>query len=106
MEIYWTLKSVPELRNTSRRERGRRWQRAYHKSFGHLSTWAALFLCACGGGVGAYYGQMLGSGMLGAMLGGGLGGFIFWQISIIIVRKNYRHILHGQDRRRDDDPNA
>jgi len=106
MEIYWTLKSVPELRDTSRRERARRWQRAYHKSFRHITTWVGLLLCACSGGIGAYYGQLLGSGMLGAMLGGGIGGFIFCQVSIAVARKHYRHILLGQDAQRGVTPHA
>jgi hypothetical protein len=106
MQIYWTLKSIPELREVSMRERGCRWQRAYHKSLRHFQTWAALLLCACSGGVGAYYGQMLGSGMLGAMLGGGIGGFIFCQVSIAVSRKHYRHILLGEESERDGTPHA
>ena len=106
MEIYWTLKSIPELRDSSIRERSRRWQRAYHKSFRHITTWIALLLCALGGGIGAYFGQKLGSGLLGAGLGGGAGGFIFCQVSIAVARKHYRDILLGKDYDSSDNPHA
>ncbi len=106
MEIFWTIKSIPELRNAPKRERSRRWQRAYHKTFRHISTWVALLLCALCGGIGAYYGQMAGSGVLGAMLGGGLGGFIFSQVSIVVARKHYQHILLGEESDRGTSPNA
>ena len=66
----------------------------------------ALLLCAFGGVIGAYYGQMLGSGMLGAILGGGIRGFVFCQVSIAVARKHYRNILLGQDCDRDDTPNS
>ena len=106
MEIYWTIKSIPELRDASKLERRRRWKRAYRKSFRHLTTWMALLLCALCGGAGAYYGQMAGSGVLGAMLGGGFGGFIFSQASIAVARRHYQHILLGEESDRGGSTNA
>lgn len=97
MKIYWTLKSIPELRQLSWRERGRRWRRAYHKSLQHTPTLAALLICGLCAGLGGYIGSRMEMGMLGAMLGGGLGGFIFGQVVTIVARKHYRHILLGEE---------
>ncbi len=97
MQIYWTLKSVPELEDAPRRERGRRWQRAYHKTLRHGVTWMALLLCALLGAIGAYLGQSLGSGVAGAMIGGAAGGFVFFQITTFVARRHYRGILLGEE---------
>lgn len=106
MKIYWTLKSIPELRDASRSERRRRWRRVNRKAFNHITTWAALILCALCGGFGAYYGQIAGSGVLGAALGGGIGGFMFSQVSIAVVRKHYRPFLLGKESEPTDCPHA
>lgn len=104
MQIYWTLKSVPELEDAPRPERGRRWNRAYHKSLRHALTWIALLLCALLGAIGAYLGQSLGSGIAGAMIGGAAGGFVFFQITTFVARKHYRPILLGEDERGSNAP--
>lgn len=104
--MYWTLKSIPELGGVSRRERGRRWRRAYSKSFRHLTTWIALALPAIGGAFGSYYGQMVGLGSWVGVLGAGIGGFLFAQVSIVLARKRYRQILLGKDTRSSASSNA
>ncbi|MCT8126174.1 hypothetical protein H1D31_09125 [Alishewanella sp. BS5-314] len=95
MTIYWTLKSIPELRDLPRHERMHRWQKAYHECFRHLTTWVALFAVVVFGFIGSQFGQILGMTLLGGCIGASIGGFIFGQITIIVARKNYRSILLG-----------
>jgi len=106
VKIYWTLKSIPELRSEPWRERGRRWRRAYSKCFGHFVTWAALLLLAFGRGLGSYYGEKIDSGMLGGVLGAAIGGFLFGQVIIAFARKHNPHVLLGKDAEQSATPNA
>lgn len=89
MKIYWTYKSIPELKDLSRRERGRRWRSAYKSAFRHWQTWGGLVLGGVLAGVGAYVG-----GIVGAVISGGVGGFIYSQIVTLVVLKHYRHWLN------------
>ena len=91
MKIYWTLKSITELKDLSLHERGRRWRSAYKPAFRHWQTWVVLALCGALGGAGAYFG-----GMAGTVIFAGLGGFINGQIVTHVVLKHYRHRLQGE----------
>lgn len=91
MKIYWTLKSITELKDLSFRERGRRWRSAYTSAFRHWQTWGGLALCGIFSGAGAYFG-----GMAGTVIFAGLGGFIYGQIVTHVVLKYYRHRLQGE----------
>jgi Na+(H+)/acetate symporter ActP len=75
VKIYWTLKSITELKDLSFRERGKRWRSAYISAFRHWQTWGGLALCGAFSGAGAYFG-----GMAGTVIFAGLGGFIYGQI--------------------------
>ncbi|EAW1322382.1 hypothetical protein AHX51_28915 [Salmonella enterica subsp. diarizonae] len=75
MKIYWTLKSITELKDLSFRERGRRWRNAYKSAFRHWQTWG---------------------GLAGTVIFAGLGGFIYGQIVTHVVLKHYRHRLQGE----------
>lgn len=46
MKFYLFLKSIPELKDLPRRERGRIWRENALKGFGHWQTWAALLFWA------------------------------------------------------------
>lgn len=91
MKIYWTYKSIPELKDLSRRERGRRWRSAYKSAFRHCQTWVGLVLCGVLAGAGAHFG-----GIIGAVITGGVGGFIYSQIVTLVVLKHYRHRLKDE----------
>lgn len=91
MKIYWTHKSIPELKDLSMRERARRWRSAYKSAFRHWQTWGGLVLCGVLSGAGAYLG-----GIVGTVISGGLGGFIYSQIVILVILKNYRHRLKDE----------
>lgn len=99
MQIYWTLKQVPELAGASRSERVRRWRAAYRRSFRHWETWAGLVVCVVCAEVGAALGDMLGTqplgGMVGTGIGGGVGGLIFSQVVISVARRHYKSMLLG-----------
>ena len=82
MKIYWSLASVPELALLPKAERNHIWRLAYRQSFRNIVTWLALALCGICAGLGSLIGDRLGYGLLGSMIGGGMGGFIFGQISI------------------------
>ncbi len=91
MKIYWTHKSIPELKDLSMRERGRRWRSAYKSAFRHWQTWGGLVLCGVLAGAGAYFG-----GTVGTVILGGLGGFIYGQIVTHVVLRHYRHRLQDE----------
>ncbi len=91
MKIYWTLKSISELKDLPYKERVRRWRSAYKSAFRHWQTWGSLALCGAFGGAGAYFG-----GMAGTVVFAGLGGFIYGQIVIQVILKHYRHRLQGE----------
>ena len=76
MQIYWTLKSIPELSGLPSEERMRVWRAAYWKTKRHWQFWAGLVglgLCA---GISTHIG-----GVIGAGVGGFVGAFIFSQVS-------------------------
>lgn len=89
MKIYWTLKSIPELKNLPLRERGRRWRRAYRSVFLHWESWGGMVLCGVCAGAGSHF-----FGMTGGILMAGMGGFLYGQIATYVVMKYYRHRLH------------
>ena len=91
VKIYWTLKSIPELKNLSPGDRGRRWQSAYKSAFRHWQTWGGLVICGILTGAGAYF-----AGMAGTVIFAGLGGFIYGQIMTHVVLKHYRYRLQGE----------
>ncbi|MBB3059570.1 hypothetical protein [Microbulbifer rhizosphaerae] len=92
MKIYWTLKSIPEFSALSIQERGARWRKVYTKCFRHWQTWLGLATCGFCVILGGHIGGVVGMGLLGAALGGGIGGLIFSQAFIIVARRYYRNI--------------
>lgn len=91
VKIYWNLKSIPELKDLSLRERGKRWRSAYKSAFRHWQTWCGLAVCRAFAGAGAYF-----AGIVGTVIFAGLGGFIYSQIVTHVVLKHYRHRLQGK----------
>ena len=98
MQIYWSLKSIPELASLPNEERGRAWRRVYGKTFRHWQTWAGLLACGICAGAGARFGGVLGSSLVGAAVGGGVGGFIFNQALIHVARCYYSDVLREETR--------
>jgi hypothetical protein len=82
MNIYWTLKSVPELSGLPFRERGRVWRAVSLKTFRHWEVWVALVVPM---GLGLFLGNIL-SQPLGGMIGAAMGGFVFSQVAVHFAR--------------------
>ncbi|MDX2220028.1 MAG: hypothetical protein SF172_13485 [Burkholderiales bacterium] len=93
MQIYWTLKGIPELAHLPARSRLLAWQQVSWNSFRHWQTWMGLLLAGVCAGIGSHFGTLCEYPVSGAALGGALGGFVFAQISISIVRRHYRDQL-------------
>ena len=68
MNIYWTLKSVPELSGLPSGERGRVWRAVSLKTFRHWEVWVALVVPM---GLGVFLGNIL-SQPIGGMIGAAL----------------------------------
>ncbi|MFL9870731.1 hypothetical protein [Paraburkholderia megapolitana] len=98
MAIYWTLKSIPELSQLTAKERRLAWRRTYLSTFHHWQTWMGMAGCAACAALGSYLGILWGHSLLGAAVGGGVGGFVFSQASIYVARLHYSNILLGNNR--------
>jgi hypothetical protein len=96
--IYWTLKSIPELSQLSSKERRLTWRQAYPRTYRHWQTWVGLAACGACAYFGCRLGFVFGHPVLGAAIGGGIGGFIFSQASIYVARMHYKNILLKSNR--------
>jgi hypothetical protein len=99
MQIYWTLNQVPELAGASRQERGRRWRAAYRSSRRRWQVWLGRLVCGlCAGGgvaIGSAVSTPFLGGLVGACVGGGIGGFILSQVAIAVARRYQASTLRG-----------
>lgn len=95
MKIYWTLKQIPELSGLSSKERGKRWRKAYKKSFRHWETWLGVICLGLCAAAGSWVGDALNMRLLGAGIGGACGGLVFSQVTLSVVLQHYRDILLG-----------
>jgi hypothetical protein len=93
MQLYWTLKSIPELSGLSLGEGGRVWRSAYWKTYRHWQAWLALAgfgLCVF---VANILGGLIGYPTLGGLLGVGVGGFVCGQVIVRLARPYLRDSL-------------
>lgn len=97
MTVFWTLKSIPELANLPARDRRVYWRRAYRRIWRHWQTWAGLLACAMCAAVGEGLGAFSAQPIVGGVIGGGVGGFVFGQTTVRVVRSHYRNVLLGLD---------
>ncbi len=108
MKIYWTLKSIPELAEMSKKDRKKVWRRCYWKVFRHWQTWFALATCgvctALGVALGRFCGELTGNfireliaATVGGAVGGGIGGSVFAQVAIAMGRRHIREYLNSHD---------
>jgi hypothetical protein len=92
MPIYWTIKSIPELANVApASERRRLWRIAYFETFGHWQTWMAIAAMGVFCLVGNHAGGQWDLPMLGTVIGGAIGSFVFGQV----VSQTARPYLRG-----------
>jgi hypothetical protein len=96
MQIYWSLKSIPELSGLPRAERGRRWRAAYRKTFRHWQTWVSLLALGLCSVLGEYLGSLTGSQFIGSVVGAGVGGLIYGQVATELARPYLRSLSSVQ----------
>ena len=87
MQIYWTLKSVPELSGLPWEERGRVGRAASWKIARHWQFWVS----SVGIGLCAHIGDIY--GRIGGYIGAVVGAFIFSQVQIHLARPYIRALL-------------
>jgi hypothetical protein len=88
MQIYWSLKSIPELARLPSEERGRVWRAAIWKTTRRWQLWASL--------VGVVLCVEIGRRIydpIGALIGAGVGSFIFAQVATHLARPYIRAVL-------------
>jgi len=97
MAFFWTLKSIPELADLPARDRRVHWRRAYIRSLRHWQTWLGCLASGMCAVAGAQLGTFASHPIIGATIGGGVGGFVFWQTTVRVARSHYRNVLLGLD---------
>jgi hypothetical protein len=90
MQLYWTLKSIPEL---SLGERGRFWRSVYWKTYRHWQVWLALTSLGLCVFVANILGGLIGYPSAGGLLGVGVGGFICGQVIVRLAKPYLRDSL-------------
>ena len=88
MQIYWTLKSIPELSGLPSEEIWRVWRAAYWKTTRHWQFWVSLV----GIGLRVHIGEHI-YDRIGGYIGGVVGAFIFSQVQIHLARPYIRALL-------------
>jgi hypothetical protein len=89
MSVYWTVKSIPELKNIPESERGKVW-RAFFRTLS-WKEWKYLCIFLIAG-----FGAVIGDHVLpfwGCLVGATIGGFISGQIAIEYLRPRLREYL-------------
>ena len=93
MQIYWSLKSIPELAEIPERERGRLWRAAHLRIFRHWQVWVALGGCAFAAALGSSLGELTGYSIIGFAIGAGIGAFLYAQVAMHFARPHIRELL-------------
>ena len=93
MQIYWTLKHLPEFADLSSSERGRIWRAVHWKVFRHWQAWLALISLALLAGLGSSLGQLAGQSTIGLAIGAGIGAFLYMQVIMHFARPHIRELL-------------
>lgn len=86
MQIYWTLKSIPELAQLPASQRRRVWCSAYWRAFRDWRMQAAMFVTGLCAGIGFVAGHALDWPIVSGLIGSAIGGFLSGQIVVDLVR--------------------
>jgi len=86
MQLYWSLKSIPELADLPADERGRLWRAAFWRTFRHWELWVAFIVLNACAYVGSWLGSQVGHPSIGSIVGAALGGYIFGHVVIELAR--------------------
>jgi hypothetical protein len=101
MQIYWSLKSIPELSELPLGERWRLWYTALWKTPRHWQVWVAGFVILFITGIAQTILQKLLIGIMGYSFGqfightipAGVGGAIYWQVLSHFARPYLRELV-------------
>jgi hypothetical protein len=80
MQIYWSLKSIPELANLASAERRQAWRAACWNAYRHWQVWASVAGIGFGAVAGGYLGSLVIFEVIGSVIGAALGGLIHGQV--------------------------
>jgi hypothetical protein len=85
MKIYWTLKSIPELKDYPPEERKKIWRAGFWNSFKQGRAYTGFYIAALPMLLGIFIGNAIGR-IHGVFIGGGIGGaigvFVFLQFLV------------------------
>ena len=98
MQIYWNLKSIPELSQLPPAERSSVWRRVSRKTFRHWQTWVGLIACLEFPVLGSHLGENFEQSLTGSMAGGAFENLLFSQTVIQVARAYYSNMLRGDKR--------
>ena len=90
MQLYSSLKSIPELADLPADERRRLWRAAFWRTLRHWQLWVALLFPVAGSYVGSWLGSQVGHPSIGSMVGAASGGFIFGHVVVELARPYLR----------------
>jgi hypothetical protein len=96
MKLYWSYNSIPELADLPKEKRKEIWHACHLKGLAHWQTWGACLVCGLCCVTGSELGKLCYGrigGFIGAMIAGGLGGLIAWEVTATMVRPHIREYL-------------
>ena len=100
MKIYWSIKSIPELKEMPEEERKAIFRQCSAKVTHNWKTSILIGLCCLCAGFGIALGRKVGNiigAMIAAVLGGAIIGFILLQV---VIRKTLPYIRKELDSRK------
>lgn len=97
MKLYWNLHSTPELAPFTKAERDEKIRDASRATVGHWAVWVGIVLMGTCAAAGSLLGDLfMPTGIWGAAIGGGVGGFLFSWIRrntiVPFIRKSLAHV--------------
>jgi hypothetical protein len=101
MKLYWSINSIPELTDLPNEKRKEVWAVCQSRCFRNWQTGISIVLMgvciAAGIKLGKFYYGHIG-GIIGAVIAGGIGGSIIWEIKVNIVRPHIREYLSSHEK--------
>jgi hypothetical protein len=88
--IYWSARSIPELADLQRQAQRSLWRRVYPVASKERRVRLALLAVALFAGLGAFLGEQFGARVIGVVVAGALGGFVYGQVLVAAARPYFR----------------
>jgi len=96
MAIYWTYSAIPEFARRCQAERDAAVKQVSSLAIKRWEWWAALVVAGGCAGLGAWLAGRGVSGVVGAGIGGAIGGAFHYLVAIYLARKYHANILLGR----------